>query len=127
MYWAPQNQPSRIFIISKVNFVNENYFNFQLFLLYSNFFFSIQDLSVHQELHLYMCWRLRDKHSLTYAEELIIGVGHAEGSLPIDFSGGGVKVASLGEWREMGNAVRKPETLRTVKEQYPCKTQTNNA
>lgn len=69
---------------------------------------------------------LPHERSLTYTEELLILVGHTESSLAIDFARGGVKVASLRERGEMGNAVRQPETLRAVKEQYPCRMHTHS-
>ena len=52
--------------------------------------------------------------------ELIIAVGHTEDSLPIDFARRRVIVASLREGGEVRNAVRQPETLRVIGEQYPC-------
>lgn len=67
-----------------------------------------------------------DKRLLTYMQELVIIVGNTESSLAIDFSRWGVMVASLREWREMGNAVQQPETLKVVREQYTCRVQTNN-
>lgn len=64
---------------------------------------------------------LPHRRSLTYKQELIIPVGHAESGLAIDFARGGVSVASLREGGEMGDGVRQPETLRAVKEQDPCR------
>lgn len=63
---------------------------------------------------------LPHQRSLTYKQELIILVGHAESGLAVDFARGGVNVASLREGGEMGDSVRQPETLRAVKEQDPC-------
>lgn len=51
--------------------------------------------------------------------EPVVAEGHAEGGLPVGPAGVGVAVAPLGERREVGDAVRQPEALRTVGQQDP--------
>lgn len=69
---------------------------------------------------------LPHSRSLTYEQELVIVVCHAEGCLPVDFARGGVHVASLREGGEMGDGVRQPETLSVVKEHDPCRKHAND-
>lgn len=68
---------------------------------------------------------LPHQRSLTYKQELIVPVGHAESGLAVDFARGGVNIASFRERGEVGDSVRQPETLRVVKEQDPCRKKAN--